>query len=76
MTERVNGVVATSAPTASCRPGGDEAKVRSTVRGCTSSEAVAVLPSASVAVTRSSMYEGYSWSGAGNEPEAVLSNVW
>ena len=50
--------------------------MRSTMRGCRSSDAVVVVPFASVAVALPPWtYEGYSWSGAGNEPDAVLSNV-
>ncbi len=71
ITVRVSGVGATSPLTATSRPGGSVATVRSTVRGWMSTEAVSVRPPLSVAVARISRYEGCSWSGAANDPPAT-----
>ncbi len=57
-------------------PGGLEANVSTTVCGSSLRISVSVRPPASVAVRRSSRYEGYSWSGAVNEPPATPENVW
>src|SRR6188508_2262917 len=76
MTVRVNGAVAVSELSDSCRPGGDEARVTDTVRGCSSTLVVPVAPPESVAVSFSSRWDGYSWSGAGNDPLETPSNVW
>ena len=46
-------------------------KVSTTVRGSSRRVLVAVRPPESVAVSRSSRYDGYSWSGAVNEPLAT-----
>jgi hypothetical protein len=57
-------------------PVGVDWKLRSTVTGCSSTLVVPVVPVASVAVKRSSRYEGYSWSGAVNVPDATPEIVW
>ena len=46
-------------------------KVRLTVWGCSVTLAVLVRPPESVTVSTSSRWEGYSWSGAVNEPLAT-----
>src|SRR4051794_40265648 len=71
MTVRVNGVVPDDEPTASWSPDGAEAKVSSTVFGSSRRVTAWVRPSASVATSFSSRYDGYSWSGATNEPAAT-----
>jgi hypothetical protein len=63
ITVRVNGVVEGLLPTVSCSPVGLERKVRSTVWGSRRTLAVSVSPPLSVAVSRSSIQAGYSWSG-------------
>src|SRR4051794_4275530 len=68
MAVRVNGVVCCVEPTVSCRPEGDDWKVTATVCGSILRTAVVLAPPESVAVSRSSRYDGYSWSGAANEP--------
>src|SRR6185503_8621606 len=79
ITLRVKGVVPEVGPTASWSPIGLDWNVRSTVCGRTSRDTVVVAPAESVAVARSSKWDGYSWSGAGNDPPAVSLNepyVW
>ena len=51
MTVRVKGVACVLALTESCSPGGDEAKVRTTVRGSSLSVVVEARPPPSVAVS-------------------------
>jgi len=55
---------------------GELAKVNVTVRGSSRSVFVSVRPPASVAVSRSSRYDGYSWSGVVNDPVATPDQVW
>src|SRR5262245_53480529 len=57
------------------RPLGTVCKVRLTVRGSIRRLMFAVRPAESVAVITSWRYDGYSWSGAANEPLAVPLNV-
>ena len=68
ITVRVNGVVEPVALTVSVRPVGLEANESFTVLGSRRIVRVSVSPPLSVTVSRSSMYDGYSWSGAGNDP--------
>ena len=58
MTVRVNGVAALAPSTTSCSPGGLDASVRSTVAGSSRRDTVVVSPLLSVAVSRSSRYDG------------------
>jgi hypothetical protein len=60
MTVSVNGVVPVIGPTLSCRPVGALWNVRSTVWGSRFTLAVLWRPELSVAVRRSSRYDGYS----------------
>jgi hypothetical protein len=62
-TERVNGVVDASPPTATRSPDGSLSKVSSTVLGSSRTEAVPRSPEAAVAASPRLRYEGYSWSG-------------
>ena len=71
MTVRVNGVAALPPLRTSWSPEGLEAKVRLTVWGCSVTLAVLVRPPESVTVRTSSRLDGYSWSGAVNEPLAT-----
>ena len=71
ITVRVNGVTDDDALTLSCSPDGLEAKDRTTVFGSRRTLVVVLRPPASVAVSSSSTYDGYSWSGAENEPVAT-----
>src|SRR4051812_45430857 len=64
MTVLVKGVVAVREPKVSCIPGGSDVTVTGTVRGSSRRVTVVVRPLESRAVSRSSRYEGYSWSGA------------
>jgi hypothetical protein len=73
---RVNGATWLVDPTASDSPAGLDPKVRATVCGSSRRTCVLVRPPASVAVRRSSRYDGYSWSGATKLPLAVPENVW
>ena len=57
-------------------PAGLDWNVRSTVCGSSWTDVEAVRPFASVAVSWSSRYDGYSWSGAENEPLATPGIVW
>jgi hypothetical protein len=59
-TERLKGVVEASPPTATWRPEGTLANVSSTIFGSSRTDVVACRPAAVVAVSPSSMYEGYS----------------
>jgi hypothetical protein len=68
---RVKGVAALPPLRTSCRPEGLVANVRLTVWGWSVTLAVLVRPPESVAVKTSSRLDGYSWSGAVNEPLAT-----
>ena len=68
ITVRVKVAVAWDPFTASLRPPGVLWKVSTTVRGSSRRVRVPVSPPESVAVRVSSRYDGYSWSGAVNEP--------
>ena len=57
--------------TTSWSPAGVVLKVSATVRGSRRRISVSVKPSLSAAVSCNSRYEGYSWSGAANEPLAT-----
>ena len=76
ITVRVNGAAWLLAPTVSCSPAGLVWKVKSTVWGSRRMVSVSLRPPESVAVSVSSRYDGYSWSGPLNEPEATSSKVW
>ena len=76
MTVRVNGAAAVCEPTDSCSPAGADSNVSATVRGSSRRVTVCVSPAPSVAVSSSSRCDGYSWSGAENEPEAAPPQVW
>src|SRR5262245_16720761 len=76
MTVREKGVTDDELPTAIWSPDGDEAKFRTVVCGWRSTDVVAVAPAESVAVSRSVRYEGYSWSGAENDPLATPVQLW
>src|SRR6266508_4325247 len=76
MTVTVNGVACVVEPTVSCRPVGLVLKVRLTVFGFNVVLTVLVSPTESAAVSSSSTNEGYSWSGAVNEPLATPVNVF
>src|SRR3954463_9162981 len=71
MTVRWNVVVDAVALTARDRPLGTDWNVRTTVCGSSRRVTDAVVPKLSVAVSVSSRYDGYSWSGALNDPEAT-----
>src|SRR4051794_4170111 len=71
ITVRLNGVVLARLFTVSDRPDGTEARLSVVVRGSRRTLAVLVRPPASVAVSGSSREDGYSWSGALNEPLAT-----
>ena len=47
-----------------------------TVFGSSRSDSVSLSPPESVAVSRSSRWEGYSWSGAVKEPLATPGKLW
>ncbi len=77
MTVRVKGVVEEMVLTASCKPGGrggeaEDDRLRIEAQGGRRADA----PPASVAVSLSSRYEGYSWSGALKEPLATPGQLW
>ena len=76
MTVFENGVALVVLATDSCNPDGEELKVRLTVIGWRSTLFVVVTPFESVAVRRSCRYDGYSWSGALNDPLATPGHVW
>src|SRR5215210_8689625 len=71
ITVRVNGLVACVPFSASANPVGLELSVRVTVFGSSRIDRSSVSPPESVAVSRSSRWEGYSWSGVLNEPPAT-----
>ena len=73
---RTNGAVPVNVASVSVRPLGTDCIERSTVCGWTLTEVVDWRPPESVAVSWISRYEGYSWSGAGNDPLATPLNVW
>src|SRR3954471_1451238 len=60
MTVRTNGVGAASAPNATLSPDGNVSTVTLTVCGCSTTDAVALRPAASVTVSESSSDDGYS----------------
>ncbi len=74
MTVLVNGVAACEPFSTSASPPGLELSVRFTVCGSSWTDRVSVRPPESLAVSRSSRWEGYSWSGVVNEPPATPSN--
>ena len=76
MTVRVNGAAACRRPEDELKPGGARCEGQPTVCGWSLSVSVSVRPPASVAVRRSSRYDGYSWSGAVNEPLGTPDEVW
>src|SRR5918994_1216948 len=76
MTVREKGVVDSAPFTTSFSPAaGSDRKLSSTVWGSRRTLLVSVKPPESVAVSLSSRYEGYSWSGAVNVPLATPENV-
>ena len=64
----VNGVAAVVLLTTRSSPEGTVARLAETVRGWRSIVSVSLIPELSVAVNASRRNEGYSWSGALNEP--------
>src|SRR5918993_2555577 len=75
----VKGVVLTVEPTASCIPLGWVSNPSSTVRGSRRTCVEPAAPAESVAVRTSSRYDGYSWSGATNDPcswPATVEMTW
>jgi len=76
MTERVNGAGSRSPLKPRARPLGLDASDRSTVFGSSRIERVSVRPLLSRTVSRSSRCDGYSWSGAVNEPDATPGKLW
>jgi hypothetical protein len=76
ITVRVNGAVADEAFTTSWRPAGDDANVSSVVIGFRLTLVVCDRPPESVAVSRSSRCDGYSWSGATKDPPATPGQDW
>ena len=73
ITVAVTGAAPLSEPSDTVIPGGSLVAVTSTVRGSSWRDTVAVLSFESVAVSLSSRWDGYSWSGATNVPAAVFS---
>ena len=71
ITVRVNGVASVSLAKESCRPDGALASVTLDVFGFSGIVLVVLRPSSSVAVSESSRWDGYSWSGATKCPEAT-----
>ena len=71
ITVRVKVALAVAPPTASWRPPGVVWKVSCTVLGSSRSVLVVLSPPESVAVSLESRYDGYSWSGAVNDPPAT-----
>ena len=67
----VKGAGAWAPFSASRKPDGLEASVRTTVLGSSRTDSESVSPPESVAVSRSSRWDGYSWSGVVNEPPAT-----
>src|SRR4051812_33514078 len=80
MTSNVKGAVAVSVPSVRLTPAGCDWTVIGTVFGFRSRVTVRVRPKLSVAVSCSSRCDGYSWSGATNEPPLPVSDcttcVW
>ena len=73
----LNGVgVVGLAPTDRARPAGLDWNDSWTVLGLSWTLVVARSPVESVAVSWSSRYDRYSWSGAANDPLATPANVW
>src|SRR5262245_1561398 len=70
------GLVFVALPTSTFTPVGADVMPRVVVAGSSRTESVAVAPALSVTVRRSSRCDGYSWSGAENEPDATPGNVW
>src|SRR5690349_17568091 len=75
MTSSVVGVVTVSLPNERSTPVGFDCIVIATVRGSSRRVTVLLSPKLSVAVSCSSRYDGYSWSGAPNGPPVPVS-VW
>src|SRR5258705_9825841 len=75
ITVRVNGVADDAALTARDSPVGAVWKLRTTVCGSSRLVTDACVPRLSVAVSVSSRYDGYSWSGALNMPLAMPGHV-
>ena len=75
MTVPVNGAALAVSSSVSGMPAGTLASSTVLVFGCSSTLSVSVSPSASVAVSRSSSHDGYSWSGATNDPAGPLCPV-
>src|SRR5262245_55889706 len=73
ITVRVKVVANVDEPTASCKPFGTVWNVSTTLCGSRRRVFVAVNPLESVAVRLICRYEGYSWSGATNDPDATPS---
>src|SRR5829696_8485432 len=71
ITVRLKLAVLVVDPTVSCSPPGVVWKLRVTVRGSSWRDTLCRRPPESVAVSCSSRYDGYSWSGAVNEPLAT-----
>src|SRR5215210_1630041 len=71
-TVRLKGAVELLSPTTRSSPAGSDWKFSTTGFGSSRTLLVSCKPSKSVAVRRSSRYEGYSWSGAVNVPLATL----
>ena len=63
-------------PTASCSPAAPTGTSARPSAGRAGRVSVSVRPPESVAVRRSSRCDGYSWSGAVNEPPATPAKVW
>src|SRR5256885_3815279 len=76
ITVRSNGAVAWASLKTSCNPVGDECRDRVTVCGSSSTDVDALIPPLSVAVKVSTRCDGYSWSGAANDPLAIPGQVW
>src|SRR5262245_31425174 len=72
---RLKGAVELVLPTVSCSPDGTDWKLSETVCGSSWRLLTSCAPPESVAVSWISRYEGYSWSGALNEPLATPVNV-
>src|SRR4051812_13140109 len=76
ITVRENGVRCWVPPTVSIAWPGLEVKLSVTVFGWRSIVFVPVRPVESVAVSVSCRYDGYSWSGATNDPAATPGKSW
>jgi hypothetical protein len=76
ITVRENGLAEEPELNASCSPVGLEVKLSTTVCGSSLTLVVEAAPLLSVAVSCSSRWDGYSWSGAWNDPPATPSQLW